>query len=302
MAVATCDAVGVGHAPEAVGDLALLLQRLGLVVGGVGLVVAHQHVDVAVERGREEHRLALLVGQVEQAPHLGEEAHVGHAVGLVDDDDVDVVEAERAALEEVLEAAGGGDDDLDALAERLHLALHAGAAVDGEHLGLGAPAQGHELLLHLRGELTGGHEHEALGPAGRGLLDAGEQREAEGDGLAGAGGRLAADVAAGEGVGERGGLDGERLGDAEDVEALAQAGGHAEVGEGGGHGGGFSCIEGAGTRAHSKGGSAGCRSRVECSDSSAAPGWQSQATARHGPPAAAGARSTVPGAAREHHH
>ena len=80
--------------------------------------------------------------------------------------------------------------------------LHAGAAVDGEHLGLGAPAQGLELLLHLRGELTGGHEHEALGSAGRGLLDAGEQREAEGDGLAGAGGGLAADVAAGEAVGD----------------------------------------------------------------------------------------------------
>ena len=40
-----------------------------------------------------------------------------------------------------------------------------------------------------------------------------------------------------------------------------------------------------------RGGPAGRRSRVECSDPSAAPGWQSQATARHGPPAAAGARA-----------
>ena len=122
------------------------------------------------------------------------------------------------------------------LPSALHLPVHAGAAVDGEHLGLGAPAQGLQLLLHLRGELTGRHEHEALGTARGGLLDAGEQREAEGDGLAGAGGRLAADVAAGEAVGERGGLDGEGFGDAELVEARAQVGGHAEGGEGGGHG------------------------------------------------------------------
>ena len=64
--------------------------------------------------------------------HLGQEAHVGHAVGLVDDDDVDLVEAQRAAVDEVLEATGRGDDDLDAAAEHLHLLLHAGAAVDGE--------------------------------------------------------------------------------------------------------------------------------------------------------------------------
>ena len=40
----------------------------------------------------------------------------------------------------------------------------------------------------------------------------------------------------GEGVGDRGGLDGKGFGDAELVEARAQGGGHAEGGEGGGHG------------------------------------------------------------------
>ena len=90
------DAVGVGDGPEAVRDVAPLLDRDGLVVGRVGLVVPDEHVDVAVERGREQHRLARLVGHVEQAPHLGEEPHVGHAVGFVDDDDVDVVEAQAS--------------------------------------------------------------------------------------------------------------------------------------------------------------------------------------------------------------
>ena len=56
----------------------------------------------------------------------------------------------------------------------------------------------------------------------------------------------------GEGVGERGGLHRERLGDAEDVEALAQAGGHAEVGEGGGQLGGSPASRGQ-ARVHTRG-------------------------------------------------
>ena len=53
-----------------------------------------------------------------------------------------------------------------------------------------------------------------------------------------------------------------------------------------------------GRHAHTRGGIGGCRSRVERSDSSAAPGWQSQATARHGPPAAAGAGALYRASAR----
>src|SRR3712207_7139167 len=49
------------------------------------LVVLDQHVDVAVERRGEQQRLALGVRLVEEALHLGEEAHVGHAVSLVKD-------------------------------------------------------------------------------------------------------------------------------------------------------------------------------------------------------------------------
>ena len=126
------------------------------------------------------------------------------------------------------------------LLERLHLVLHAGAAVDGERPRVLVPQRQScaSWSSHLRGAARGwGRASSARGPAGRRLLDAGEEREAEGDGLAGAGGRLAADVAAGEGVGEGGGLDRERLGDAELGQAGAQGGGHAEGGEGGGHGG-----------------------------------------------------------------
>ena len=79
-----------------------------------------EHVDVAVERGREQQRLAVDSGvMVEQAPDLGQEAHVGHAVGFVDHDDLDLVEVDVAAGSmQVGEATGAGDEDVDAAAQR----------------------------------------------------------------------------------------------------------------------------------------------------------------------------------------
>ena len=45
----------------------------------------------------------------------GQEAEVGHVVGLVEDGDLDRVEAQVALAQvQVREAAGAGDDDVDA--------------------------------------------------------------------------------------------------------------------------------------------------------------------------------------------
>ena len=101
-------------------DLAGLALVVGdLVATGFVLVAADEHVDRTVERGREQQRLALGRGQVEQALDLGQEAHVGHAVGLVDHDDLDVGEVDDPLGDEVLEAARAGDDDVDAAASAL---------------------------------------------------------------------------------------------------------------------------------------------------------------------------------------
>ena len=58
----------------------------------------------------------------------------------------------------------------------------------------------------------------------------GDDRQQEREGLAGAGAAAAEDVAAGEGVGQRGGLDGCGSGDARVAEDAVQACGHAEIG------------------------------------------------------------------------
>jgi hypothetical protein len=83
----------------------------------VALVAANERVDRAVERRREQQRLTGLRRGVEQALHHGQEAHVGHAVGFVDDHDLDRVEADLAALHEVGEAARARDEHVDAAAE-----------------------------------------------------------------------------------------------------------------------------------------------------------------------------------------
>ena len=204
----------------------------------VALVALHQTVDGAVEGGGEEERLAVGGRAVEQRLHCGQEAHVGHAVGFVDDDDLDLVEVDLAPLDEVGEAARAGDEHVDATSERLELPAEPGTAVHGGDAELAAAAEPLELAAHLRCELTGRDEHEAAGTLRACLADAGDERDAERDGLARAGGRATAEVAAGETVGDGHGLDVEGVVETARVERADELGGHAERGEGGGgHGG-----------------------------------------------------------------
>ena len=102
--------------------------------------------------------------------------------------------------------------------------------------GVYAHAGTHQLVADLRRQLAGGDEDQALGPAGLALADGGDHGDAEGDRLARTRRRLAAQVAAGERVGDGHGLDGERGLDATRVKAPNDVGGHAEIGELVGHG------------------------------------------------------------------
>ena len=65
-------------------------------------------------------------------PHVVDEAHVEHPVGLVEHEDFDAGEVERAAPDVVEQAARRGDDDVDAALERLELRPHPDAAEDGD--------------------------------------------------------------------------------------------------------------------------------------------------------------------------
>src|SRR3546814_7072316 len=80
-----------------------------------------QAADLRRHGGREEQRLADLRQQADNALDVGHEAHVEHAVGLVDHQDLHVGEQDLAALEEVDESTRRGDQHVDAAIQLLLL-------------------------------------------------------------------------------------------------------------------------------------------------------------------------------------
>ena len=144
---------------------------------------------------------------------VGNEAHVEHAVGLVDDEDLDAVEEELAALEMIEHAAGRRDQHVGAAVELLLLVVEGDAADEERHGQLVVDAVAVEALLDLRGELARrledeGARHPRARPA---LFEDGEHRQDEACRLAGAGLRDAEHVAALEHVRDRARLNRRRL-------------------------------------------------------------------------------------------
>jgi hypothetical protein len=201
----------------------------------VGHEPLDQGVDVTVESGREEQPLRVGRGLGQQFGDIGQEAHVSHLVGLVQHGDLDVVELAGATLDQVGEPARGGHDDLDAAPERVHLTVVRHAADGGLQEDADRAAQRHQRVGDLHGQLARRHQDQGLGVVREGaaaLRDAGQQRQPEREGLAGAGLTAAQDVPAGQGVRDGRDLDLERGGDAFPVEHPNEVGVHAQVGEG----------------------------------------------------------------------
>ncbi len=207
------------------------LRRRVLVPDRVAGVRARDAAGLAVECGREEQRLPLGRALRDDPLDGGPEAHVEHAVGLVEDERADVREREGAALQQVLEPAGSGDEDVGAL-RGARLLLEADAAVDGARR-CSARARGERLQLvdDLGGELArrGEHERRRTPRIGRDPVD---HRRAEGERLARAGGRLGEHVATGEHVADDELLDGEGGVDAALRKRTRNRTGYAEIGEG----------------------------------------------------------------------
>ena len=84
-------------------------------------VVANDLADVGVQRGRVAHGLARLRQRADDAADGRQEAHVQHAIDFVEHEHLDGVDVDRAAAEEVFEAAGSGDDQPRAAAELIEL-------------------------------------------------------------------------------------------------------------------------------------------------------------------------------------
>jgi hypothetical protein len=232
----TLSIVHLVHGEEAV--LHLLDRRLrggDLVVDGVVQIVADQVLHIAVERGREQQGLRRVVELAEHPLDLGQEPHVGHPIGFVDDEEVDVGQLQRATVENVDQPARGRNRDVDAGAQCTDLALHRRPAVQHADGAIARRRERGEGIAHLQRQLAGRHQHEPPRATGRGLCRSLDHRQPESEGLARAGLGLAADVAPGQPVGDRQRLDRKGIGDARRGEGIDHVGRQPERGEGGLH-------------------------------------------------------------------
>jgi hypothetical protein len=184
----------------------------------------------ALERRREEQRLAITRHAGDDPIDCRLEAHVEHAVGLVEHQYADVCEAELAPLEQVFEAPGSRDHDVGTSGE-LCLALETDPTVDDRD-GQGASMRNvAQLANDLAGKLSGRSENERRRSLCIGL-HAVDDRYTESEGLARSRRRLSKDIATGETVGDNQPLNGKGRFDATFGERLDDCFGRAEIGEG----------------------------------------------------------------------
>ena len=210
-------------------DLALVPDggELRLEAGRVVRVHPRQLADLAVERRGEEHRLPFPWKPGDDPVDLRLEAHVEHAVGLVQDEDPNTLERHRTPLEQVVQPAGRGHEDVCRL-RALGLRMERNATVDGRHLQVLRAGDHLDVLGHLRAELTGGDEDEG-GRTLRVGLESLDDRDSEGERLARTGRRLREDVAPGQQIREHERLDRERCVDIALRERLSRARRHAKL-------------------------------------------------------------------------
>ena len=212
------------------GDGGLLAFRLGVDEGRPLGVAARQRHHRLRHGGREQHRLPVRRGGGDDRLHVRQEAEVEHLVGLVEHEDPQRAKLQVALAQMVEEAARGADHDLGALGQRDDLRAQRAAAHDRHRPDAGVAAGGVDVAGDLQAELPGGDDHQRLhlGLLGVDLLD---DRDAEGEGLAGAGARLADQVDPGEGQRQAEGLDGEGVLDTDPGQRGQRGRGGAEVGE-----------------------------------------------------------------------
>ena len=86
--------------------------------------------DLVRHGGGEEQRLPLGRQQRDDLPDVVDEAHVEHAVGFVEHEHFDIVEADGAAVVEIEQAAGRGDQHVDAARQGADLLADRHAADD----------------------------------------------------------------------------------------------------------------------------------------------------------------------------
>ncbi|MNS60168.1 hypothetical protein D3C72_931490 [compost metagenome] len=195
------------------------LRDVGVLFLGAGhldtLRVAHhlrgQLGNRAVQRGREQQRLAVFRQAADDGFDVFNEAHVQHAVGFVQHQRVHGVQLDATRLQVIDQAAGGGDQHVNATRQGLQL----GAVGHAAHNGGGAQvsqlaAIGGRGFGDLQGQFAGRGQHQHLHAdalVGGHLGNTVQGRQHEGGGLAAARLRGHHQVVAGQRLRNGGSLD-----------------------------------------------------------------------------------------------
>ena len=128
-------------------------------------------VDPRRHRRREQHGLAVFWNVNEDGVDFLGESHVEHLVGLVKDDDLDFLEIQCPASDEVLCATRGRDDDFDATLQSSELAPNWLASIYGKHLCADRTAVAVDGFGDLNGKFPSRHEHQGHRLVVTGTLD-----------------------------------------------------------------------------------------------------------------------------------
>ena len=107
--------------------------------------------------------------------HVVDEAHVEHAIGFIQNEDLHGAKVHGAASHVVHQAAGRGHDDIDAAVQGFELLLDVHAAVDGQRPHADEPAVVDDRPFDLHGQLPRGGQNQgpnrALVALGRPLVE-----------------------------------------------------------------------------------------------------------------------------------
>ena len=174
--------------------------------------VVDEPLDFRRHGRREEQGLAREGEEFADALDVGDEAHIEHAVRLVDDEDFDAVEQKLAAREMIEQAAWRGDHHIGAAIELAILILVGHPADQKRHGEIVVLAEDLEMLGDLCGKLARRLQDQRARHARScpPTLQSRQHRQHEGCRLAGASLRDAEHVASGDGVRYSLGLDGGR--------------------------------------------------------------------------------------------
>ena len=154
--------------------------------------------DLRRHGGREEQGLLARRRHLEDALDVGDEAHVQHAVGFIDDHDLHAGHQQLAALEMVQQASRRGDEDVRAALEVFDLRAVCAAAEHGGDVLAGVARNLHAGFRDLLRQFARGADHEDAGLAAHFLraAQAVHRGKQERGGFARAGAGCGDDVAA----------------------------------------------------------------------------------------------------------